>query len=204
MSLAQQIQIRCSTKPDRYPAVFKGAAKLTADQQGRRVLSFGCSTGEECVALADRYFTRPDDLIVGVDVVDVVVQRARRRNARDRVRYFHSADDEFLAEPNFHAIFAMSVLCVHDTLHTPAEEIPRLFPFSRFEEACGALDLRLREGGLLVIFNASYRFADTVHASRYTAVPMGTAKRELVPRHRPDGTRYEEPEPFSFFVKKPT
>ena len=48
------------TALNRYPEIFAAAAAAAPD--ARRILSFGCATGEECVTLAD-YF--PAAEIVG-------------------------------------------------------------------------------------------------------------------------------------------
>ena len=42
------------TAPNRYPEIFAAAAAAA-----RRILSFGCSTGEECVSLAE-YFPKAE------------------------------------------------------------------------------------------------------------------------------------------------
>jgi hypothetical protein len=189
MALHVPIQIRRSTSLDRYPAVFARAAEITAANPSRHILSFGCSTGEECVTLADRYFRQDGDRIVGVDVAAKAISRARRRNARERVRHLTS-EDARVKPLRFDVIFAMAVLCLHDTLYTPAADVPRLFPFARFSEACAELDAMLDPGGLLVICNASYRFADTALAPCYAPIEMPMRSRELlVPIHQPDGTR---------------
>jgi chemotaxis methyl-accepting protein methylase len=45
------------TAPNRYPEIF--AAAVAAAAAARRILSFGCSTGEECVSLAE-YFPKAE------------------------------------------------------------------------------------------------------------------------------------------------
>ena len=56
-------QIPNTTALNRYPEIFACAANAAPDT--RRILSFGCSTGEECVTLAS-YF--PAAQIVGTDI----------------------------------------------------------------------------------------------------------------------------------------
>src|SRR5258708_8966611 len=53
------------TLPDRYPHLFQLAATTIGDGPEKRILSFGCSTGEEVFALR-RYF--PSATIVGIDI----------------------------------------------------------------------------------------------------------------------------------------
>lgn len=45
------------TAANRYPEIFAAAAAAAPD--ARRILSFGCSTGEECVSLAE-YFPKAE------------------------------------------------------------------------------------------------------------------------------------------------
>jgi hypothetical protein len=56
-------QISAKTAFNRYPQIFAGAAH--AAPNARRILSFGCSTGEECATLK-MYF--PQAKVVGADL----------------------------------------------------------------------------------------------------------------------------------------
>ena len=51
------------TSEDRYPVLFDLASKLAPDAE--RILSFGCSTGEELQAIRRRF---PDAEIVGAEI----------------------------------------------------------------------------------------------------------------------------------------
>ena len=66
------------TAPDRHPALFALAAERLAGTAEPRILSFGCSTGEEPITLA-RYL--PQARIDGLDINPRNVAEARRKNA---------------------------------------------------------------------------------------------------------------------------
>jgi hypothetical protein len=72
------------TRPDRFPKIFETAQKFNPN--AKRVLSFGCSTGEECQSLR-KYF--PNAEIVGVDLDYTSIQKARKNN-KDPNIHFHT------------------------------------------------------------------------------------------------------------------
>jgi SAM-dependent methyltransferase len=183
-------QLSHATATDRYPALFGAVAHLAGARAGapRRILSFGCSSGEECATLA-RYF--PDAEIVGADISPRVLRTARRTwRHLDRVRFVSTAD-LFAGAESFDLVFAMSVLCRHrDTQHATRSD--DIYPFAQFEATAGALARRVRPGGMLVIFNANYRFEDTASADGFepVAVDCRTDDRLMNVRVRlfaPDG-----------------
>jgi hypothetical protein len=67
-------QAKSTTKLNRYPEIFAAATK--AAPSARKILSFGCSTGEECVTLAN-YF--PTAQIIGADINVLNLTWAPRR-----------------------------------------------------------------------------------------------------------------------------
>lgn len=145
-------QLSSVTAFDRYPTLFKAlAGKMTP----RRILSFGCSTGEEC-ATARLYWPEAD--IVGVDVKETSLQTAQERHSCFRFRHV----SELATLGKFDLVLALSVLCRHrDT--KDREFIADVYPFAMFEEAVGQLVARLAPRGVIAIVNANYRFIDTRH-----------------------------------------
>ncbi|MGE0742042.1 MAG: class I SAM-dependent methyltransferase [Hyphomonadaceae bacterium] len=196
------IQLRHSTKADRYPQTFAAARALVADDgHGLRVLSFGCSDGTECLSLAELYFNGADDRIMGVDVKADAIAMARRVHAHPRISYALSGDVTYTKADRFDAIFAMSVLCVWPE---PQDEsrIAQSFPFSDFEQVCASLDRKLKVGGVLVIYNSTYRFTDSSVAHRYNAHANPNGRSGFVRKYRADGSRIRKPPyPFTLFKK---
>ena len=66
-----------TTSNDRYPEIFQQVREQIGDGADRRILSFGCATGEEVFTLR-RYFAQAT--IVGLDInpYNISVCRSRR------------------------------------------------------------------------------------------------------------------------------
>lgn len=173
-------QLSPVTAFDRYPDLFSVLAQRV---HPRRVLSFGCSTGEECATIR-AYWPTAD--VFGIDVNDNSLDVARRRFPWAR---FHHAS----ALPDlgtFDLVFAMSVLCRHgDT--TGKEDISAVYPFRMFEEAVGRIVSVLAPHGAIVLHNANYRFQHTSHATAFTKLVhddfADVAHHARVRKFDPDG-----------------
>lgn len=197
------IQTRHSTSPDRYPETFAEVARLVAawEEPELRILSFGCSKGDECLTLAERYFTEPGHQIVGTDINPKILLWAMQNNAHERVSYVTSSHPRFAKMGQFDVIFAMAVLCAHTDSDT-ARTAPVALSFDRFSAICAELDERLSPGGMLVIANANYRFTDTPLSARYDAIADPTGRSGFVPVYGPRGEQIETGYPFTIFQKK--
>ena len=144
---------------DRYPEIFAAAAVAAPD--ARRVLSFGCATGEECVSLAT-YF--PAAEIVGADINPVILLKARKHQS-DRIRFVYASDGTLSQMGGFDAVFCMAVL-----RHAGR------YSFEDFEERALFLETLVRPGGLLVIYNSPYRFGDTARRASYETIPVAAPR----------------------------
>jgi 2-polyprenyl-3-methyl-5-hydroxy-6-metoxy-1,4-benzoquinol methylase len=203
-NLLSRVQVSTYTEPNRYPEVFSLAAALTeplATERARRVLSYGCSIGEEPFVLANTYF--PDADILAVDLDEALLAEARaHRSVGDRIRYALSTHATLSAHAPFDVIFAMSVLCRWpDTEHM--HDISALLPFESFVHQVEALDALLQPNGLLVIYNANYSLLDTPLADRYEVVlhPSITTCG-FVRRFSPTGHRAPEGARDCLFIKR--
>jgi len=187
-------QLSHATAIDRYPSVFQDVARLAHRAVGDslRVLSFGCSTGEECATLRN-YF--PGSTIIGTDVSPRILRVARQKwKHLDNVTFVLSSELLDMREV-FDVVFAMSVLCKHPETEDK-QNIASIYPFQRFEEAAGQLSALVRAGGLIVIFNSNYHFEDTAFADSFEAVDIGAAYDDRlktpVVLFAPDGARLED------------
>lgn len=159
------------TRMDRHPALFALlAAELAAhppDRPAARLLSFGCSTGEEAFTLAGYL---PHAAIDAIDANPACIAQARRAAAKDgstRIRFACADAPDALADAPYDAVLCLSVLR-HGDLDAQAPGYSTAFlPFARFAAAVEALDRVLRPGGLLVLWGCNFRFADTDVATRY-------------------------------------
>lgn len=169
--IGTMIQTEPHTALDRYPQVFQACADFAKERgwdaaPDFRILSFGCSTGEECVTLAN-YF--PSASILGIDVNEPNLRQAQKDFGTDKVRFALSNEKVLGKNGPFHIVFCMSVLC-----HWPGaktmEDISGIFPFARFEEALELLHPHLHPGGLLVIYNSNFCLRDSVLRHHYRVV----------------------------------
>ncbi|WP_031236118.1 trans-aconitate 2-methyltransferase, partial [Asticcacaulis sp. AC402] len=129
---------------------------------GAKVLSFGCSTGEECLDLAE---VMPDGRIYGTDINEKALIKARAQCPED-ITIFMSAESSLAKHGPFDAIFAMSVFCKWPKT-SDMTDISEVYPFSLFEEGISTLDRHLKPGGVLCLYNSQYMLDDTALAELY-------------------------------------
>jgi SAM-dependent methyltransferase len=152
------------TRDERYPALFDLAAVLAPD--AKRILSFGCSTGEELVSLRRRF--------PGAEIVGVEINPRSRRIAAARV----SDDPRTAVRPGaengiFDAIFALAVLQrePHKIDEMDVSDLTPFYSFEKFDAAVSNLVAMLRPGGLLCVQHAHYRVEDSSAAVELEPIP---------------------------------
>ena len=183
------------TADDRYPALFDLAAELASG--AARILSFGCSTGEELVALRRR-FARAE--IVGAEINPRSRKIAARRVADDpRTRVVGPR----AIDGTFDLIFALAVLQrePHRVEETGSEDLSSAYPFVRFDAAVTELVAHLRPGGLLCVMHAHYRVEDS-SAAAGGLEPVNVAPVMTGPFFGRDGLRLRGATGQSIFRKR--
>lgn len=159
------------TAPDRHPALFA----LTRDRLGGlaepRLLSFGCSTGEEPLTLAGYL---PQARIDGLDINPRNVAEARRKVAQAGLTRISIAEAGSPPEGAalYDGVFCLSVLRHGELDAYRPETCSAVLPFRRFAQTVTALDRVLKPGGYLFLWGSNFRFADTAEAARYDVVPV--------------------------------
>lgn len=183
---ALDVQVSNTTRLNRYPRVFATVVQAASSMTRPRILSYGCSTGEEPHTLAARYF--PEGRIVGLDVSEEALAKARALNAREpRVTIDRSTRETLAGHGPYDVIFAMSVLCRWPESRR-MDDIAEFFPFARFVDQVATLDAVLKPGGLLVIYNANYEFLHTPVAAGYDVIVSPRIRTAgQVKKFRPDG-----------------
>jgi SAM-dependent methyltransferase len=180
-----------ATRRDRYPLAFQFARRWLGDKDDLRILSFGCSSGEEVLTLCS-YF--PSAAIKGIDIEP-------RRIALARTVAIGRADITFEVagtaahEPAgiYDAIFCMAVF------RDPVLDLPGTsrvvgpLTFEAFEAEVGELVRCLKPGGLLLAAHSNFRVSDTRAAAQLELVlhadPPGSG---LTPGlYGPTGSRLE-------------
>jgi 2-polyprenyl-3-methyl-5-hydroxy-6-metoxy-1,4-benzoquinol methylase len=158
------------TQPDRYPRIFEFVQHQLGAQSELRILSFGCSTGEEVFSLR-RYFSQA--AIKGIDVNTGNIEVARARLARDpdAMLSFENADSTTAeAAAAYDAIFCMAVLR-HGDLGLPGvTRCDHLVRFADFATMVADFSRCLKPGGLLVIRHSNFRLCDTPTSAAFATV----------------------------------
>ena len=156
------------TLPDRYPWLFSFAATALSNVPAPRLLSFGCSTGDEVASLR-RYF--PDANIRGLDIAPEAVATSRARfKGDDRVSVAIASSTAGEPEQVYDAVFCLAVLCHGDLTVRRARRSDPLLSFGSFETAVADLARCVRPGGYLFIHTANFRFSDTATAPLFETV----------------------------------
>lgn len=146
------------------PFMHDVAAVLGADAP-LNILSFGCSTGEECVDFAAAF---PNAVITGLEVNPEILAVAKRVEG-PRVRILPSTADALTANGPYDVIFAMSVLCLSpETIGM--DNIGKVYPFKQFNKMVSLLDRHLKPGGILGAYNAQYFIEETWAGKSYSPV----------------------------------
>ena len=148
------------TSADRYPKIFGFVQSTLGAPTKIRILSYGCSTGEEVFSLRG-YF--PHAVIKGIDInaANIAVCRRRLKDKPDAAISLETASS-MEAEPNavYDAIFAMAVLR-HGNLGLPGvTRCDHLIRFDEFARVVEDFKRCLKPGGLLVIRHSNFRLCD--------------------------------------------
>jgi len=125
------------SKADRYPFIFDSLKELLGGKDKLRILSFGCSRGEETSSLRDRF---PRAQIDGVDDNQDVITANVENNSDKGVAY----STEIPANATYDAALIMSVMVK-----------PK---FKEFTDAMNYIDSHMKPGGYLTIYNSKYLF----------------------------------------------
>jgi len=119
------------TREDRYPRIFSFVRDRLGADSDVKILSFGCSTGEEVFSLR-RYFPRAAIKGIYINPANITVCRRRlARNADAAISFELANSTAAEADARYDAIFCMAVLR-HGALANPG--ITRCDHLIRFEE----------------------------------------------------------------------
>jgi len=160
-------QVSPYTEEERYPELFDALADRLTNMTEPKILSFGCSTGEEVRAIRKRL---PDAWITGIDANLRNIALARKADRHPRSAYVHAT--RIAPEEKFDAILAMAVFRRGILERERPESCAAELPFLRFVSGVGMLDAALKPGGWLAIWNAQFRFCDTAISGHYKTDPF--------------------------------
>jgi Methyltransferase domain len=199
----KDVHLTCNyTKMDRYPEIFGLVRDYFAqrDQAGLRLLSFGCSTGEEIFSLR-RYF--PQAELLGADISEWNLRQARKRNRDPDIRFIPSDGSSLRENGPYDAIFCMAVLLRIAHRMEPAPSSAEVYPIEKFEEQVHELDQVLQVGGLLIIQHSNYHLRDTALIERYELLPRRFQDVDRVPKYGRDNRLLAETDTHDrVFIKR--
>lgn len=153
----EQHQLTSVTASDRYPELFNEVRSLVSDKHKISILSFGCSTGEECFTM-ESYF--PSSTITGVDINKSNLRKANRKNKSNNIKFLYSTPETIIQNGKYDLMFCLSVLCRWEDTKD-LENCENLYPFVKFSETITMLADQIKSGGFLIVYNSNFRFEDT-------------------------------------------
>ena len=157
-----QLQTNNKTFLGRYWAEHSLLRRYTPSDAGIRVLSFGCSTGEELLGLRALF---PAAMLFGCDIDWQNLQMARAQLGSAAV-IFESTWSQLTAHGPFDVIVCNSVLL--QPTQTAANGQKSAIPSSLWLDAVAQLDAVLKPGGLLQIVNSNIPLRYHPCAASYT------------------------------------
>lgn len=154
---------------DRYPEIFSECRDYFDGKENLKILSYGCSTGEEVLTLR-KYF--PTANIIGAEINKRILAICRKLTVDDKITFIYSTLSEIQRHGHFDAIFCMAVLQrkPHVTAKKGISSLKRIYPFEKFERQIIELDELINPQGLLVVHFTQYSLWDTTVASKYEAL----------------------------------
>jgi SAM-dependent methyltransferase len=185
-------QISGNTAENRFPAIFEFIRDELSDRPALRLLSFGCSTGEEVFTLR-RYF--PTASIDGIDVnpyrIRTCCRRLRERGGDAGIHFRAAASTRHLPGASYDAIFCLSVLRHGGLSDGRAARCDHLIEFASAERVVEDFIRCLKPGGFLAMVNSNFRVADmTVAEFLDPIMQMGPEPpRRRTPLYGPDNRR---------------
>lgn len=187
-----QHQTHTTTKLNRYPEIFKFISLNFSGS--KNILSFGCSSGEECFTLRE-YF--PESNITGVDLNAEMIVKAITNNKFKNINFLNYLDNK---NYYFDCIFAMSIFCRWP--ETDSLDKNLIYKFNDFNKEIMNLDSNLKPGGVLVVFNSNYYFLDTDVAHKYVPVNSESFEKEFVRKFDKFGNYCNNQSPVIFIKQE--
>jgi hypothetical protein len=183
-------QLTSTTSHNRYPEVFAAVrdAFKGHNTTDLKILSFGCSTGEECFTL-NEYF--PGATIIGADINRLNLSRAAWRNRHSNIAFIYSSTENLRAHSPYHLIFCMSVLCRWEDTKD-LDNCGHIYPFEKFDETVTELASLLAVGGVLVIYNSNFMFEDTETSGSFEVIPAPVSDSGFVHKFNRHNSRVNE------------
>ena len=188
-----QFQIFNYTLENRYPKIFQRVKEIIGNGDDVRLLSFGCSTGEEVFSLR-KYF--PNATIRGLDIDPQNIATCRERLAKNpdsKISFEVANSVRYEPVVVYDAIFCMAVFRHGRLVDGKFTRCDRLIRFADFRRSIAEIAKRLKPAGLLAITHANFRFRDTPTAVEFDLVlQMDLTHRSPTPVFDTENRRTDE------------
>ena len=178
-----------ATKYNRYPEIFREVKQIIHSPM--QILSFGCSTGEECNTLHELYY--PNVKIIGLDISENIIKENIKKNKYKNIEYYSKLEN--ITEKS-DIIFANSVLCMWP-------EKKGMYTFQTFENTLEIIDNFLKKDGYLCIYNSKYLFDETNLFVKKKYEKINTLYKEtgFVTKYHKNNHKINKKYPFFLFKK---
>ncbi|MEH7180540.1 class I SAM-dependent methyltransferase [Neobacillus vireti] len=151
---------------NRYPTIFLACQEYFNGKEDLKILSYGCSTGEEVLTLRQFF---PNAQIIGTDINKRSLELCKKLPVDDNITFIYSSPREIEKHGPYDAIFCMPVLQrnPHEVAAKGISNLKKIYSFEKFETQIMALDKLLNQKGLLIVHYTQYSLCDTRVASKY-------------------------------------
>jgi len=157
-------QVSNMTCENRYPELFLESTAILEDRPDLRIVSYGCSTGEEVRTLR-KYF--PQSYILGVDINRWNLVQCHAQAWDSKIHFAHSESPQWSSGAFFDMICCLSVLQRPENRDPRTTDSSAFYPFAKWNAKLVELDEHLAIGGLLLLADMDYRFDDCAVAEKY-------------------------------------
>lgn len=194
-------QTTSATFMNRYPAIFSACRDYFGGKQDLKILSYGCSTGEEVLTLRE-YF--PAAHITGAEINKHSLAICRELPVDEKITFVYSHHNEIKKHGPYDAVFCMAVLqrLPHYIAEKGISSLKKIYPFEKFERQIIELDELINPQGLLVVHFTQYSLWDTSVASKYKALDNHNQAEYVSPVFDKNSNLVKNPAPQnSIFIK---
>lgn len=192
-------QASTTTWLGRYPHLFACLSSRLGDGAGLNVLSFGCSTGAEVMAL---HQALPMARITGIDISAHALRIARRGIRSPQIRLVRGTKAGDAGGLHYDVILCLAVLQRGELAKLRPDDCSAFMTFEKFERAILDLDAHLKPGGLLALSHCNFRLADTRVAANYTPILSSPPLAYDRPIYGPDNRLLAGPSDRSILFRK--
>lgn len=193
-------QFSNATETDRYPDLFNIAKEYFKEIEKPKLLSFGCSTGEEIASIA-RYV--PHAELTGTDINPWCIKKADEKYGSENRRFVHSLSEDFTQLRDLDAVFCLAVF-QHPANRHEKDRKESAMPFEKFENQLKVLDKKLKPGGLIFLDHCDFNFMETSLMPHYSILnaPSNPKVRERPLFNKDNRKIAEVSKCFRVFQKK--